>query len=80
MSDRPPTGAIVKGCEMPALVAGVRRRDEAARAGVAQASREETAACSGAVRRSYAAMGIGRCAVGWHAAVVAITRMMGTRR
>src|SRR5437016_10145463 len=57
-ADRPPAvseievGAIVKVCRMPARKRRRARSDDAARAGVGQASREETAACPDAVRGS----------------------------
>jgi hypothetical protein len=43
----------VKGCTMPALSAGVQGHDRVGRAGVGQASREETAGWSEAVRADY---------------------------
>jgi hypothetical protein len=44
---------------MPALTAGRARHSEAERAGVVQASREETAECSGTVGAAVIVMGFG---------------------
>jgi hypothetical protein len=45
--------AFVKGCTMPALSAGVQGHDRVGRAGVGQASREETAEWFEAVSADY---------------------------
>lgn len=52
-----PMTALVKGCRMPALRGGQARYQQTARAGVVQASREETAEWTDAVETAAMAMG-----------------------
>ena len=56
---RTATGRIVKGCRTSARARGNAAIDAGLRAGVGQASREETAAHAAVVVEGYGAMGIG---------------------
>lgn len=53
----PSKSAFVKGCRMPALRGGQTRYQQTTRAGVVQASREETAEWTGAVGAAAMVMG-----------------------